>query len=483
MSQPDHVASLPGTSTFASNSSATLTSLGDDVEKTAGKKAQKADLQFSLGPSRLTSWLSRIAFFYYYYKTFTFIFITNLIALIIFVVGKDHNPLAPNLGSAASFNLMLALLFRQENFLNMAYEIAASCPQSAPLWFRHRLATVFHYGGAHSGAGAAGVIWYILYTAVTTRDYVVDPNKWALANVAASYILTTFSFIPAAAYPVLQRRYREYFGAVHRFSGWIALSTFWMHAVFSAYQYRVFQAGPPSIGRYLIGTPNFWTLCVSTSCSILSWGRLRRHKVYPEVLSSHAIRLHFKYSNISPFYGIRISTSPLLHCEAFAAVPENDSSGRKGFSLLVSDAGDWAQECIANPPKRMWVRGVPLRGLLYTFKLFRKIVIVATGSGIGSCLSLLYGGATPRRVLWCAHDPKATYGERIIQSVQKVDPDACIWDTRTHGRPDIVAITHKFVMESQAEAVFILSNPRLTRSVVYGMESRGIAAYGPVFDS
>jgi hypothetical protein len=56
-------------------------------------------------------------------------------------------------------------------------------------------------------------------------------------------------------------------------------------------------------------------------------------------------------------------------------------------------------------------------------------------------------------------------------------------DTKLKGRPDMVAITYKLVLDSQAEAVFIISNPKLTRRVVYGMESRGIAAYGAIFDS
>jgi hypothetical protein len=70
-----------------------------------------------------------------------------------------------------------------------------------------------------------------------------------------------------------------------------------------------------------------------------------------------------------------------------------------------------------------------------------------------------------------------------VQAVKKADPDAWIWDTRTDGRPDMLAVTYKLVVESQAEAVFIISNPKLTRKVVYGMESRGIPAYGAIFDS
>ncbi|KAJ7784110.1 hypothetical protein B0H16DRAFT_290042 [Mycena metata] len=480
---------FPETTPTPQSNSAAVSTHSSDVEKAEVKEVVKpdvpADLKLppKLGQSSFTRWLHHVVFTYYR-KTFTIIFFANLIAFIVFVVRTDGRPLAPSVGSAASANLMVTLLFRQENFVNLAYEIAVACPHSAPLWLRSRLAKVFHYGGAHSGAGVAAVVWYIMYTAVTTRDYIAGPNKWGLANLATSYVLVTmFIFILAAAHPVLRRRYHDYFEAVHRYSGWVALTTFWMHSIFSANEYRVFEAGPPSIGRYLISTPNFWTLCISTSCSILSWGRLRRHEVYPEVLSSHAIRLHFKYRDMAPFYGLKISTRPLLEWHAFATVPDDDGSGPKGFSLVVSNAGDWTRECISNPPKKVWIRGFPMHGLLYTSKLFKKIVVVATGSGIGPCLSLFYADVTPRRIFWSTPSPQVTYGKEIMEAVKRADPEAWIWDTRTDGRPDMVAITYKLVMESQAEAVFIISNPKLTRRVVFGMESRGIPAYGAIFDS
>lgn len=72
---------------------------------------------------------------------------------------------------------------------------------------------------------------------------------------------------------------------------------------------------------------------------------------------------------------------------------------------------------------------------------------------------------------------------KILNMVKKADPDVWICDTRKLGRPDMVACTYKLVVESGAEAVFIISNPKLTRKVVYGMESRGIPAYGAIFDS
>ena len=377
---------------------------------------------------------------------------------------------------------MITLLFRQENFVNLLYEIATCVPLSTPLFIRRRLALVFHYGGGHSGAGVAAVTWYFLYTALATKEFAETKEPAQIANVVTSYILVVMFFIIlAGAHPHFRVRYHDRFEMMHRFAGWTALVTFWVHTVTAANIYAKREKVP--LGMYLVHSPNFWTFLVSTMCSVLSWARLRRRDVFPEVLSDHAIRLHFKYTTMPPFYGLKVSDHPLTEWHAFATIPDDDGSGPNGFSVVVSNAGDWTKRTIQNPPKKLWVRGYPLHGLLYTSRLFRKIVVVATGSGIGPCLSLLYADVTPRRILWSTPHPETTYGPKVVDAVLKADPDAVIWNTRTQGRPDMVAMTWALVSESKAEAVFIISNPKVTRKVVFGMKSRGIAAYGAIFDS
>jgi hypothetical protein len=58
-----------------------------------------------------------------------------------------------------------------------------------------------------------------------------------------------------------------------------------------------------------------------------------------------------------------------------------------------------------------------------------------------------------------------------------------IIDTKASGRPDMVALTYRLYVESDAEAVFVISNPKLTRKIEYGMVSRGVPAFGPARDS
>lgn len=56
-------------------------------------------------------------------------------------------------------------------------------------------------------------------------------------------------------------------------------------------------------------------------------------------------------------------------------------------------------------------------------------------------------------------------------------------DTRKNGKPDLVKLTLKMVKEFNAEAVGVISNPHLTKKLVYGLNSRGVPAYGAIFDS
>ncbi|KAI0479433.1 hypothetical protein GGR56DRAFT_665164 [Xylariaceae sp. FL0804] len=165
-----------------------------------------------------------------------------------------------------------------------------------------------------------------------------------------------------------------------------------------------------------------------------------------------------------------VSTSPqrppadLTECHAFATIPADDvdpASGNdvRGFSsVVVSRTGDWTARQIrqggggmgaGHEERRLWVRDAPLHGLLYTSKL---------SGASGPCLSLLFADETPRRGLRSTRDPRPTY-------------------------PEMVCETWRLVRESGVEAVFAISNPEVTEKVVFGMQTRGIPAYGAILDS
>ena len=405
------------------------------------------------------------------------IFAANIAVLIAQLVAYRGAPSLTGAGTATSANLMVAFLFRQENFVNLIHDVFIHAPHWLPLSLRRRLAKVYHYGGFHSGCAVAAVFWYCLYTVLATWDFLQQRTTYAAANMATAYaLILMFSAILTTAHPKFRARFHDHFEAAHRFAGWTALAVFWVQVMFAAFSGSMNDG--VAMGLYLAMMPSFWCLCVSTICVLLSWLRLRRRDVTAEGLSNHVTRLHFKYRAMRPFYVIKVSDQPLFEWHGFATIPEEG-----GFSIVVSNAGNWTRRNIKEPPKALWIRSDPLYGLLCVSRLFKKVVVVATGSGIGPCLSLFQARLTPCRVLWSTQSPETTYGQNVMDSVFAADPQAMIWDTRQRGRPDLVRLVYQLYLDFGAEAVFIVSNPKVTEKVVYGMVSRGVPTYGPIFDS
>ena len=167
----------------------------------------------------------------------------------------------------------------------------------------------------------------------------------------------------------------------------------------------------------------------------------------------------------------------------FANVPVAAGSGDRGYRMIVSRAGDWTAELIDDPPEHVWVRGIPTVELMIVKKLFSKVVILATGSGIAPGIGHLLSAETPSQLVWTTRDPAKTYGAPLVEEIFTAQPDAIIWDTDELGRPDVLRLAYRAYITSGAEAVICVSNKTLTWQVVHGLEQRGIPAFGPVWDS
>jgi hypothetical protein len=178
---------------------------------------------------------------------------------------------------------------------------------------------------------------------------------------------------------------------------------------------------------------------------------------------------------------MQLSKHPLRDWHGFATFPDLEGNS---FSCLVSKAGDWTADTIQNPPTHLWKRGVLNFGFAYVMRVFRKVIVVTTGSGIGPCLSFLGDQDRPAlRILWQSRAPLKTYGQSVLDLVGEMDPDPLVIDTDKSGRIDMVPVVERLVHEFEAEAVCVISNPRLTKNLVFELEARGVAAFGPIFDS
>ena len=375
-------------------------------------------------------------------------------------------------------NVSMAILIRQQYVINLLFKVATSAPTSWPLSIRRLLGKVYHFGGIHVGGAIVGTVWFAVLAAVLTGAMANGQPSVSPANVIVTYaILGVLLLIAGFAMPFVRARFHDYFELTHRFGGWLALALFWTHTILLAND----LGGESPLGTALLTYPGFWLLLLVTVSIALPWLRLKKVPVRIKRPSAHVALAQFDYG-VTPFAGssTTLSRRPLMEWHAFANVPE---PGENGYRLTISRAGDWTGEFIDDMPSHVWVKGIPTAGVGNIDRLFKRVVWVATGSGIGPCLPHLLSQEVPAKVVWSTRTPRETYGDDLVEEILSVQPDAVIWDTNKHGRPDLVQLAYEAYKDFDAEAVIVISNKKLTWQVVYGMESRGIPAYGAIWDS
>ena len=418
-----------------------------------------------------------------YQRLFSLVLLGNMVGLVaVMVLRRNAHPFGPslaNLATATAANVTAAILMRQEYFINFLYTALCWTPHWMPLRFRRVIAKFYHFGGVHSGSAVSATMWFTLYTVLLTKQYIDDDFRDITVLTITYALVCLLILICIFAIPRFRFSSHNLFELCHRYGGWLAVALFWAEVILVAVKQSE-HPGSESLGMVVVKTPPFWFLIAITFSIVLPWLRLRKVQAWPEILSGHAVRIHFNYAKIGLVMGIRIANSPLHEWHPFASIPEADGSS---FSVIVSDAGDWTRKQITHPCSSYWVRGIPLVGVLRMACVFKRVVVVTTGSGIGPCLSLLIAHSIPCRILWSSKDPLEIYGQGTIDAVTRSDPEAMIINTKVAGRPDMVGLTYHLYKQSNAEAVFIISNIGLTQKVVYAMESRGVPAYGPIWDS
>ncbi len=375
-------------------------------------------------------------------------------------------------------NFALAILIRQQYVINLLFWLATRAPTSWPLSIRWTLGKVYHFGGLHVGGAAAGTLWFLVFSGGITYHAVRNlPGSSPGALVATYLLLALLVVIVITALPGARARHHDRFERMHRFGGWAALLLFWAQSL----AFIAVNRGDATFADAFLTSPNFWVLAVLTASVALPWLRLKRVPVEIETPSSHVAITRFDHG-VTPFAGssTAISRNPLLEWHSFANAP---APGEEGFRLTVSRAGDWTGDFIDDVPSHVWVKGIPTAGVANIEKLFTKVVYVATGSGIGPVLPHLLANDVPSTLVWATRNPRATYGDDLVDEIIAVQPNALVWDTHEFGKPDMVQLAYQAYRDFNAEAVICISNKKLTWEVVYGMESRGIPAYGAIWDS
>lgn len=406
-------------------------------------------------------------------------FLVGVVNLTVFGLGLQSGrwfdgagfALAP-IADMALINLSLGILIRQQRVVNALFWLATRVPVSWPLWIRWGAGKVFHFGGLHSGGTVAGTIWFgflLVAMGVNRVNGAALPSDLTLGLSAVMVALMVLMIVTAIG--PIRAKHHNRFEKVHRFVGWTVLALFWAQTV----------SITRDMGGELTATPAFWMLCLITLSIASPWLTMKKVDVEIVKPSNHAVLARFNYGD-TPFAGSSnaISHTPFGEYHSFANIP---APGEDGYRLAISRAGDWTGDFIDNPPEKVWVKGITTSGVARIEVLFKSVVYVGTGSGIGPILPHLLKGEVPNRLIWSTRSPRKTYGDEVVDEIEANTENPLIWDTDARGKPNLSALALQAVRESGAEAVIVISNQKLTRKVVHDMESLGIPAYGAIWDS
>lgn len=402
-----------------------------------------------------------------------------LLNLIIFIMGLQHGwwftgerYAFQNIANMALANISLGILIRQQRVVNALFWLAIRIPTSWPLWIRWRAGKVFHFGGLHYGGTVVGTTWFGFLLWGMFQSQLNDKSTLSGLTLGISAVMVGLMLlmIVSAIGPV-RAKFHNGFEKIHRFVGWAVLGLFWAHNVSIMHD----------MGENLIQTFSFWVLCLVTLSVISPWLTLKRVDVHVLKPSTHVALAHFDYGD-TPFPGSSnaISRTPFGEYHSFANIP---TPGHEGYRFAISRSGDWTARFIDNPPQKVWVKGITTSGVARIEVLFNRVVYVGTGSGIGPILPHLLARQVPCRLIWSTRSPRKTYGDTLVDEIEAHTEKPLIWNTDEWGKPDLSKLALQAVRESDAEAVIVISNQKLTRRVVHDMETLGIPAYGAIWDS
>lgn len=437
----------------------------------------------------------RYAHFAVYQRLFAVVVGINLVLIATFAAlltttSKSAVFMYGDAVTAVAANILLAMLMRQENCINMLFHSVLSLPRSWPVSIRRHAAKVYCYGGVHTASGISAVLWYLFFVVLVFRDFVAVNE--ALGNAVkglAGVIMCLLVTLCAASYPTLRAKFHNQWELSHRFLGWTLVVLIWIQLCCVVASDALKPESSSNMGSILVKTPAFWMLLIISFLLVYPWMRLRKVYLTVEKLSAHAIQVHVKTKKPIPTcVGISFSRSPLIENHKFATIPNPDKES--AFSVIIANNGDWTHQLINDsPPPFLWTRGIPSLGVARVSKIFRRIVLVATGSGIGPLMSFFNSHPEwAMRIVWSARTPALSYGKKNMQNVLRADPKAIILDTsktsfKEEGMPDLVRLAYGAYRDFEAEGVVVISNPKVTKEVVFALESRKVPAYGAIFDS
>ena len=338
-----------------------------------------------------------------------------------------------------------------------------------PSYTLHQL--TYHLGQLHRAMAIAGMAWLAVAAALAV------PSSPA-AGTASAGVLAIGVVMARTAWDRMRQSRHNRFEWVHRLGGWAALGI--LVAVVPVEAARSLPPGSSLAG--LLRQPSVLLLAALVVLVAHPWlGVRRRPAVFLAVTGEVVVVALPGRRSLGEF--VRISREG-REWHSFA-VATTGSAGAGRYCLVIRRAGDWTERLASDvehghPPARLWVRRMRGYGFMYHVQAYRRVLMVATGAGIGPVLPYLLG-RSPAQLdcLWIGRRHRAAMGTDLVDRVLAGGSVTLI--DSSQGRPDVGACVAK--MAHLFDAVFAVSNDVVRDSVARVCEARRVPWYGPTFDS
>ena len=338
-----------------------------------------------------------------------------------------------------------------------------------PSYRLHQL--TYHLGQLHRAMAIAGVAW--LAVAVT----LAVPSS-PVARAASAGVLVILTVMARTARDRVRQSQHNRFESVHRFGGWAALGI--LAVIVPVEAARSLPPGSSLAG--LVRQPSVLLLAALVMLVAHPWLGVRRLPAEFLAVTSEVIVVALPGRRLLGEF-VRVSREGHEWHSFAVATAGQEGPGR--YCLVIRRAGDWTERLARDvehgrAPASLWVRRMRGYGFMYHAQAYRRVLMVATGAGIGPVLPYLLSRSPVQfECLWIGRCHRAAMGTDLVDRVL-AGGSVTLIDT-SRGRPDVGAcvadVAHRF------DAVFVVSNDVVRDAVARACESLGVPWYGPTFDS
>jgi ferredoxin-NADP reductase len=338
-----------------------------------------------------------------------------------------------------------------------------------PSYRLHQL--TYHLGQLHRAMAVAGMAWLAVAAALA------GPAS-PVACLAAVGVLAILVVAARTARDRVRQSRHNRFELVHRLGGWAALVILAVIVPVEAAR----SLPPGSCLAGLLRQPSVLLLAALVMLVAHPWLGLRRLPAEFLAVTGEVVVVALAGRRL-PGEFVRVSREGREWHSFAVATTGSEGAGR--YCLVIRRAGDWTERLAGDiehgrPPARLWVRRMRGYGFMYHAQAYRRVLMVATGAGIGPVLPYLLGRPSVHfECLWIGRCHRAAMGSDLVDRVL-AGGSVTLIDT-SRGRPDVGACVagaaHRF------DAVFVVSNDAVRDSVARACEALHVPWYGPTFDS